>query len=58
VPRKFFGPKLKKVGGNWRKLHNEKLHDLHTSPDIMTIVKQKRMRWVTHTAHMEEYGNA
>jgi hypothetical protein len=42
----------------WRKLHNEKLHNLYTSPNIIRIIKSRRMRWAGHAARMEEKRNA
>jgi hypothetical protein len=46
------------VAGGWRRLHNEKLHNLYTSPDIIRVIKSKRMRWVGHVACMGEIRNA
>jgi hypothetical protein len=45
VLRRIFGPKRDEVTGEWRKLHNEELHDLFSSPSITTIMKSRRMRW-------------
>jgi hypothetical protein len=45
------------VTGRWRKLHNEELHDLYSSPSIITVVKSRRMRWVGHVARMGEKRN-
>jgi hypothetical protein len=42
------------VTGGWRKLHNEELHNLYSSPSIIRIIKTKRMRWVGHVARMGE----
>jgi hypothetical protein len=44
VLRRIFGPKRDEVTGEWRKLHNEKLHDLYSSPSIIRIIKSRRMR--------------
>jgi hypothetical protein len=44
--RRIFGPKRNGVMGRWRKLHNEKLHILYSSPSIIKIIKLRRMRWV------------
>jgi hypothetical protein len=46
------------VTGGWRKLHNEELHDLYSSPSIIRIIKSRSMRWVKHVARMEENRNA
>jgi hypothetical protein len=58
VLRKIFGPKRNEVTGDWRKVHNEELHDLYSSPSIITIIKLRRMRWTGHVARMGEKGNA
>jgi hypothetical protein len=52
VFRRIFGPKRDEVTGEWRKLHNEELHSLYSSPDIITQVKSRRMRWAGHVARM------
>jgi hypothetical protein len=41
--RRMFGPKIDEVTGEWRKLHNEELHDLYTSPSIIRIIKSRRI---------------
>jgi hypothetical protein len=58
VLRRIFGPMRDKVTGEWRKLHNEELHDLYSSPSIIRIIKSWRMRWAGHVARMEETRNA
>jgi hypothetical protein len=45
VLRRIFGPKRDEVTGGWRKLHNEELRDLYSSPSIIRITKSRRMRW-------------
>jgi hypothetical protein len=50
VLRRIFIPKTDEMTGGWGKLHNEELHDLYSSPSIIRIIKQKRMRWAGHAA--------
>jgi hypothetical protein len=52
--RRIFGPKRNEVTGEWRKLHNEELHNLYLSPDNFWQIKSRRMRWAGHVARMEE----
>ena len=52
VLKRIFGPKRDEVRGEWRKLHNEELNDLYSSPIIVWVIKSKRMRWVGHVARM------
>ena len=54
VLRKVFGPKRDEVTGYWRKLHNEELNDLYSLPNIVRVVKSRRMRWAGHVARMGE----
>ena len=54
VLRRIFGPKRDGVTGEWRKLNNEKLNDLYSSPNIVRVIKWRRMRWAGHVARMEE----
>jgi hypothetical protein len=58
VLRRMFEPKRDEVMGGWRKLHNEKLRNLHPSPSIIRIMKSRRMRWAGHVARMGEERNA
>jgi hypothetical protein len=52
VLRRIFGPKKSEMMGVWRKLHNEELHDLYSSPSITRIIKSRRMRLAGHVARM------
>jgi hypothetical protein len=54
VLRRIFSPKRDEVTGDWRKLHSEELHNLYSSPDIIRLVKSRRMRWAGHVARMGE----
>jgi hypothetical protein len=58
VLRRIFGPKRDEMTGEWRKLHNQELHNLHSSPNIIRIIKSRRMRWAWHVARMGEKRNA
>jgi hypothetical protein len=53
VLRKIFGPK-REEDGSWRKLHDDDLHSLYSSPNIVRVVKSRRMRWAGHVACMGE----
>jgi hypothetical protein len=48
--RRIFGPKRDEVTAEWTKLHNEELHDLYSSPNIVRVIKSRRMRWMGHVA--------
>jgi hypothetical protein len=54
VVKSIFGPKRDEVTGKWRKLHNEELHNLYSSPDNIRQIKSRRMRWAGHVARMGE----
>jgi hypothetical protein len=54
VLRRIFGPNRDEVTGGWRKLHNEELHGLYSSPSIVRVIKARRMRWAGHVARMGE----
>jgi PAS domain-containing protein len=58
VLRRIFGPKRDEVTGEWRKLHNEQLHDLYSSPSIIRIIKARRMRWAGHVIRIGQKRNA
>ena len=52
VLRKIFGPKRDEQTDKWRRVHNGELHDLYGKPDIMRIVKSRRLRWAGHVTRM------
>jgi hypothetical protein len=52
VLRRIFGPKRDEVTGEWKRLHNEELNDLYSSPNIIRVIKARRMRWAGHVARM------
>jgi hypothetical protein len=56
VLRRIFGPKRDEVTGGWRKMHNEELHNLFSSPRIFRMTKSRRMRWAGHVARMGRRG--
>jgi hypothetical protein len=53
---KIFGPKNEEVTEDWRKLHNDELHNLYFSPNIIRMIKSRRMRWAGHVGRMERRG--
>ena len=56
VLRRIFGPRRDEVTGEWRRLHNEELNDLYSSPNIVRLIKSRRMRWAGHVARMGGRG--
>jgi hypothetical protein len=58
VLRSIFRPKRDELTGGWRKLHNEELHNLYSSPSIIRMIESRRMRWARHVAWMAEKRNA
>jgi hypothetical protein len=56
VLKGIFGPKRDEVTGGWRKLHNEELHNLYSSPSIIRTIKSRRMRYTGHVARMGRKG--
>jgi hypothetical protein len=58
VLRRILGPKRNEVTRDWRKLHNEELRNLYSSPNTIRLMKSRRMRWARHVAQMGEKRNA
>ena len=58
VLRRVFGPKRDEVTVEWRKLHNEELSDLYCAPDIVWVIKSRRIRWAGHVARKGGRGEA
>jgi hypothetical protein len=58
VLRRIFGPKRDEMTGEWRKLHNEELRELYSSPSIIKIIKLRKIRWAGHVTRMGEKRNA
>jgi hypothetical protein len=54
VLRRIFGARRDEVTGEWRRLHNEELNDLYSSPNIVRVIKSRRRRWAGHVARMGE----
>jgi len=54
VLRRIFGSRKDEVTGEWRRLHNEELNDLYSSPSIVRVIKSRRIRWAAHVARMGE----
>ena len=58
VLRKIFGTKRDEITGEWRKLHNDEIHALYSSPNIIRNLQSRRLRWAGHVARMEQTRNA
>ena len=56
VLRRIFEPRRDEVRGEWRRLRNEELNELYSSPNIVRVIKSRRMRWAGHVARMGEEG--
>ena len=54
VLRRIFGTRRDEETGEWKRLHNEELNDLYSSPNIVPVIKSRRMRWAGHVARMGE----
>ena len=54
VLRRISGPRREEVTGEWKRLHNEELNELYSSPNIVRVIKSRRMRWAGHVARMGE----
>ena len=54
VLRRIFGPRRDEVTGEWKRLHNEELNDFYCSPNMVRVIKSRRMRWAGHVARMDE----
>jgi len=54
VLRRIFGPRRDEVTGEWRRSHNEELNDFYSSPNIVRVIKSRRLRWAGHVARMGE----
>ena len=54
VLRRIFGPRMGEVTGEWRRLHNEELNDFFSPPNIVRVIKSRKMTWAGHVARMDE----
>ena len=55
---RIIGPRRDEVTGEWRRLHNEELNDLYSSPNMVRVIKSRKMRWAGHVARMDEERGA
>jgi hypothetical protein len=58
VLRRIFGQKGDEIIGGWRKLHNEELHNLYSSPSVIKMIKSRKMRWAGNVSRMKWQLNA
>jgi hypothetical protein len=58
VLRRIFGPEKEEMAEGWTRLHNEELHNLYASPNVIPVIKSRRMRWAGHVTRMGEMRNA
>jgi hypothetical protein len=58
VRRRIFGPESEEVARDWRRLHNEELHNFYTSQNMIRVIKSRKIRLAGHVARMEEMRNA
>jgi hypothetical protein len=58
VLRRVFGPKRGEVTGEWNRLHKEELYALYSPPNVLWVIKSRRLRWARHVAHMGETRGA
>jgi hypothetical protein len=58
VLRRIYEPRREEITAGWRKLHNDKLHNISSSPLIIRVIKLRRMRWVGHVGCMSDMRNA
>jgi hypothetical protein len=58
VLKRIFGPKRDGVMGGWKKMHNDELHNLYSSPSIISMTKSRMMRWAGHVTRLEKKRNA
>jgi hypothetical protein len=56
--KKIFGGKKEEVTGDWKKLHDEELHDLYSSSSIILVIVERKMAWAEHVAHMDGIKHA